>query len=82
MKNSKLLKLIGVGVLTLGIAAAPLSLPATAQTNQDQVVENDDDDGFDWGLLGLIGLAGLAGLAGKDKKSPTVYRDPNSSSNY
>jgi hypothetical protein len=31
----------------------------------------DDDDGFDWGLLGLLGLAGLLGLK-KDERDVHV----------
>ncbi len=31
-------------------------------TDQATDVVEDDDDGFNWGLLGLLGLAGLAGL--------------------
>lgn len=55
-------------MLSLGIVA---SAPVMAQdatevagqvTNQAEEVVEDDDDGFDWGLLGLLGLAGLAGL--------------------
>ncbi len=33
---------------------------------QDATTDNDDDDGFPWGLLGLLGLAGLAGLRRRD----------------
>lgn len=31
------------------------------QAQAEDVVE-EDDEGFEWGLLGLLGLAGLAGL--------------------
>jgi hypothetical protein len=34
---------------------------------------DDDDDGFDWGLLGLLGLAGLLGLKRRDDR--TVHTD-------
>ena len=47
-----------------------VAVPAVAQdTNTDTVTSyeaEDDDDGFDWGLLGLLGLAGLLGLRKKD----------------
>lgn len=75
MKAANLLKLVGAGVLSLTIVAAPFTLPATAQVEAAEVSE--EDDGFDWGLLGLLGLIGLAGLAGKKNNSPTVYQDPN-----
>ena len=36
--------------------------PVMAQDVEDPVTTEEEDDGFDWGLLGLLGLAGLAGL--------------------
>lgn len=33
----------------------------------DAVDNNNDDDGFDWGILGLLGLAGLLGLKKNDR---------------
>jgi hypothetical protein len=51
----------------------------TLDPRDDRVgaVQDDDDDGFDWGLLGLLGLIGLAGLKGRDtKRVDTVHRDP------
>ena len=35
---------------------------ADEAASQAEDVTEDDDDGFDWGLLGLLGLLGLAGL--------------------
>jgi MYXO-CTERM domain-containing protein len=59
-------------LLLLGAVAMQ---PATAQDAATEVATtaaetvdtaantvDDDDDGFDWGLLGLIGLLGLGGL--------------------
>jgi MYXO-CTERM domain-containing protein len=47
-----------------------VAVPAAAQeTNTDTGTTyetENDDDGFDWGLLGLLGLAGLLGLRKKD----------------
>ena len=92
MKRSNLSKVVGAGVVTVSMALLPLTMPASAQTNpdntttvdpatsgQDVVVENEDD-GFDWGWLGLLGLAGLAGLAGRKNSEPTAYRDPDPAS--
>jgi MYXO-CTERM domain-containing protein len=36
-------------------------------------VVEEDDEGFEWGLLGLLGLGGLAGLARRPK--PVVHDD-------
>ncbi|MFE1748375.1 WGxxGxxG family protein [Coleofasciculus sp. H7-2] len=91
MKNSNLSKLVGAGVLAASVALVPLTLPASAQTNNtapdtttttapSQGVDNTNNEGdrdFDWGWLGLLGLAGLAGLAGRKNNEPTAYRDPN-----
>ena len=76
--KSKLLKLVGAGVLAIGISVASTTLPASAQVAEPEVEAYEDDDGFDWGLLGLLGLIGLAGLSKGDKHSDaTAYRDPN-----
>ena len=50
---------------SLAFVAVPV---AAQETNAvDTTYQNeDDDDGFDWGLLGLLGLAGLLGLRKKD----------------
>ena len=45
--------------------------------NQAEEVVQEDDGGFEWGLLGLLGLGGLAGLARRPK--PVVHEDPNRS---
>jgi len=42
------------------VAAQDATVPPV--TRAAQAVEEETDDGFDWGWLGLIGLAGLAGL--------------------
>lgn len=76
MKNANLWKLIGAGVLVLTISGAPFTSPAAAQVAESE--ETYEDEGFNLDWLGLLGLLGLAGLAGKNRKSPTVYRDPNS----
>ena len=50
-----------LGVSTVGPVAAQDATVAPV-TGAAQAVEEETDDGFDWGWLGLIGLAGLAGL--------------------
>ncbi len=40
----------------------------TPGTQNTQRAVDNDNDGFDWGLLGLLGLGGLAGLSRKDDK--------------
>jgi MYXO-CTERM domain-containing protein len=42
-------------------------------TSQAEDVVEEDDEGFEWGLLGLLGLGGLAGLARRPK--PVVHDD-------
>ncbi|MBA2248155.1 MAG: hypothetical protein H0W23_08505 [Chloroflexia bacterium] len=37
-------------------------------------VAEDEDDGFDWGLLGLLGLLGLGGLLKKNDTTHTTTR--------
>ena len=52
-------------VLAASILASVTMVPAVAQTadtataERERAVEQNDDDGFDWGLLGLLGLLGL-----------------------
>lgn len=83
MKYSTISKLVGAGILTAGLAIAPLTLPATAQnsvdsntdTSEETVPGEQGDRDFDWGWLGLLGLIGLAGLR---KQDSTEYRNPNS----
>ncbi len=70
MNRSSLAKFVGAGVISLGLAITPLTLPATAQNTAEtdsptldttplQETENDFNN-FGWlGLLGLIGLAKL-----------------------
>ena len=65
--------------LVMAVAAAALSVPASAATQNvgttDQTYgeprENDDKD-FPWGLLGLLGLAGLLGMK---KREPDIHVD-------
>lgn len=80
-----LLKVLRTGVLALMLAfsavtAAPVMAQEATQaigqvTNQAEDVVEEDDEGFEWGLLGLLGLAGLAGLARRPK--PVVHEDLN-----
>jgi MYXO-CTERM domain-containing protein len=60
--------------------------PALAGTTADPMatdpalavpVEEDDDDGFPWGLLGLLGLAGLIPRKRRDERDTTVNRTDN-----
>jgi hypothetical protein len=89
MKSSKLSTILSATVLSAGLAIAPSTLPASAQTTPGtdtqevyetqqgtQYLEEDNDWGA-WGLLGLLGLLGLAGLGGRNRnESPTYYADP------
>lgn len=87
MKVSNLTKAACAGAFAITVAALPFAKPVSAQTDttaptttdpsiQTPVDTEDDDDGFDWGLLGLLGLLGLAGLARKPEER-VQYRDPN-----
>ena len=88
--KSAVSKLIGAGVLSLSLAALPLTLPASAQTNtgssgtsgadttstyNNSNTADQGDRDFDWGWLGLLGLIGLAGLT-KRHEEPVRYREP------
>lgn len=93
MKRSNLSKVVGASILSLSLAAAPLTLSASAQTtrttapttttspNVDTRQGTDytrgDTNDFDWGWLGLLGLIGLAGLAGRKREEPARYREPD-----
>ncbi len=86
MKITNLSKTLCASAFAVSLAALPLSLPASAQTDQTNPVGVDtnrtiavqEKDSFDWGWLGLLGLLGLAGLGGRNKRNETVaYRDPN-----
>ena len=48
------------GVILLGGAPAVLAQEASGEGTGSS--EQNDDEGFPFGLLGLLGLAGLAGL--------------------
>lgn len=89
MKNNKLTTAFSASVIGLSLAVMPLTLPASAQTNNtdsgattgttttDTTNYRGNND-FDWGWLGLLGLLGLAGLAGRGRREETTrYRDPN-----
>lgn len=78
MRNSKLSKLIGAGVLATGLAVLPLTIPASAQTSSPSDTTTtspsdttaapsqsvDPDRGDRDFDWGWLGLLGLAGLAG------------------
>ena len=82
---TKLLKIMRSAVLALLLAfGAATAAPIVAQdatevpeqvTEEAQDVVEDDDDGFEWGLLGLLGLAGLAGLMRRPQ--PVVHEELN-----
>lgn len=79
MKRLNLPKVVGAGIVAVGLTLMPLTSPATAQNSADsntiaQAETSSDQEGdrdFDWGWLGLLGLAGLAGLR---KQDSTEYR--------
>ncbi len=51
----------------LALCFAGVNTPSQAQdANAVQADMDDDDNGFDPGLLGLVGLAGLLGLKRRD----------------
>ena len=59
-----------LAVLGAFAMAVPAAAPAaTATPPADTTVtpyQQEEDDGFPWGLLGLLGLAGLLGLRRRD----------------
>lgn len=65
----KVVKIIGVFVLTVGLAfASPAVMAQETTTTETRTVDADDDDDDEgkWGLLGLVGLLGLLGLKRRD----------------
>jgi MYXO-CTERM domain-containing protein len=87
-KGRPMLKVLRMAIIALLLAvsaasAAPVvaqeTTPAPGQvTGQVEDVVEDDDGGFEWGLLGLLGLAGLAGLMRRPQ--PVVHDDMNRTS--
>ncbi|MBD2438706.1 WGxxGxxG family protein [Nostoc sp. FACHB-110] len=83
--KSNITQALGMGLLTVGMAILPLTVPVQAQVNSTpsttdnpQTNTTDNRNDFDWGWLGLLGLIGLAGLAGKKRNDETTrYRDPS-----
>ena len=65
------LALLGV-LLTLSLSTA--ATPVRAATQNAPAGTDDDDDGFDEGLLGLLGLAGLLGLRRRDRTDVNARR--------
>ncbi len=60
--------------LALMVTGTAVAAPDHAETQTAEVrfqddANDNDDDGFPWGLLGLLGLAGLAGLRHNDDRS-------------
>lgn len=86
---TKMVTMMRMAVVALLLAfGAVAAAPAVAQDdegtpivgqvgNQAEEVVEDDDDGFEWGLLGLLGLLGLAGLFRRPQ--PVVHDDLNRS---
>ena len=70
-------KLLTIAAITVLSSTVAVTTPVVAQDadRDDRVTVDDDDDGFDPGLLGLLGLLGLAGL----RRRPDVVHhvDPN-----
>lgn len=59
-------------------STTPGTTSGTTSGTSAQQTNNNNDDGFPWGLLGLAGLAGLAGLKPKEQTSRVerVERSP------
>lgn len=80
MKPSKFSAIVASGLIAASLGIAPLTLPASAQTDtyttpRQDVLEVEEDNDFDWGWLGLLGLIGLAGLAGRKRHEPVARYD-------
>lgn len=56
------------------VAQDATQVAGQVEDTAEDVVE-EDDEGFEWGLLGLLGLAGLAGLMRRPQ--PVVHEDLN-----
>ncbi|CAA9530598.1 MAG: hypothetical protein AVDCRST_MAG31-2348 [uncultured Sphingomonas sp.] len=61
-----------VAIAVFAMTAVPSVTHAAVNGADASYEREDDDDGFDWGLLGLLGLAGLLGLR---KNEPDVHVD-------
>jgi MYXO-CTERM domain-containing protein len=70
MKRLPLTRIVGPGLLAIGLTTLMAPLPARAQgdgsLNRDTgavaTQDNRNDRDTNWGWVGLLGLAGLAGL--------------------
>jgi hypothetical protein len=56
----------------VALVLIPRAASATAATDTGTYEQQQEDDGFDWGLLGLLGLAGLLGLKKRDDRDVHV----------
>lgn len=61
------------GILAVGLAILPMTVPAEAQQRdpipaETRRTDTRNETEFPWGLLGLAGLVGLAGL----KRNPAM----------
>lgn len=79
--NTKLMAALRISALAIMVglfAASPAYAQDDAATEvadtAAEVVSDDEDDGFDWGLLGLLGLLGLGGLLKKNDPPVTTTR--------
>jgi MYXO-CTERM domain-containing protein len=64
--------LVGVAPAVAQDATPPADSAVQEVEDTTEEVTEDDDGGFEWGLLGLLGLAGLAGLLRKAPQ-PVVH---------
>ncbi len=64
--------LVGVAPAVAQDATPPADSAVQEVEDTTEEVTQDDDGGFEWGLLGLLGLAGLAGLLRKAPQ-PVVH---------
>lgn len=82
MKSTNFGKFIGAGVLALGLAIMPATLPASATSSDNPTVDTTpfQETKNDFNNLGWLGLIGLVGLANLFRKHKTVerYNDPSS----
>lgn len=68
LRSALIAVVMALGVVTAGAPVVAQDAATEVATEAAETVDaaadtvEDDDDGFEWGLLGLLGLLGLGGL--------------------